>query len=222
MSPDERGPRATAAAPTPARPARRPRKPWPVRRGAFRARRRRVVVKRLLPVFVVALALLAGFFLPWERLLYPLRFTEQLKTHALTFGLKPSLVAAVVLHESEFAHDAHSAAGARGLMQLMPTTASWMANLQGYRQVGLADLEDPAVSLYLGCAYLRHLRERFHGNLVATLAAYNAGPGQVEEWQERPESLEVGRIPFPETRHYVRQVLRSQLRYSALYPELDD
>ncbi len=217
---EEGAPRAAGSAP--GKPARRARKPWPVRRGAFRSRRRRVAARRLLPVFVVALALLAAIFLPWERLLYPLRFAEQLKSHARSFGLKPSLVAAVVLHESDFAHDAHSPAGARGLMQLMPTTASWMANQEGYRAIGPADLEDPAVSLYLGCAYLRHLRERFDGNLVATLAAYNAGPGQVEEWQERPESLEVGRIPFPETRHYVRQVLRSQLRYSALYPELDD
>jgi len=165
--------------------------------------------------------LVASFVMPWQRLLYPLRFTDQLKAQALAFGLRPSLVAAVVLHESEFSHSAQSPAGARGLMQLMPTTASWMARQEGYRSIGPADLEDPAVSLYLGCAYLRHLRERFEGNLVATLAAYNAGPGQVEEWQERPETLELGRIPFPETRHYVRQVLRSQLRYRALYPELD-
>lgn len=205
-----------------AHPSRK-RRPWPVRRGAFRSRRPHPRSRRWLPYLLLAVALVVGgFTLPWQRFLYPLRFVEQLKAQALAFGLRPSLVAAVVLHESEFSQSAQSPAGARGLMQLMPTTASWVARQQGYRPVGLADLEDPGVSLYLGCAYLGQLRERFQGNLVATLAAYNAGPGQVEQWHARPETLDLGRIPFPETRHYVRQVLRSQVRYSALYPELDN
>lgn len=109
---------------------------------------------------------------------------------ASRFGIRMELLKAVARAESGFNPDAVSKAGAQGIMQLMPGTA---------RALGVRNPFDPVENIFAGAAYLRSLLDRFGGNEVLALAAYNAGPGAVERAGGVP--------PYPETQAYVRRVL---------------
>lgn len=109
---------------------------------------------------------------------------------AAKYDVDPLLVAAVIEQESKFSHTAHSQVGARGLMQLMPKTGRWM---------GASDLYDPEQNVDAGVKYIKYLQSRFDGNLNKTIAAYNAGEGNVRRYNGVP--------PFRETQQYVRRVL---------------
>lgn len=174
-----------------------------------------------LGVFVVAVAVWAWPQPSVQRMRYPLLFREVVLQEAARAQLPPSLVAAVILQESEFHPAACSSVGARGLMQLMPETAEWIHQALESRP-GKPDLLEPTTNVRLGSTYLNYLRERFEGEEVAVLAAYNAGPQQTEDWiRARPGTrFQIGDIPFPETRCYVEAVLDSERRYRELYPEL--
>jgi soluble lytic murein transglycosylase len=164
----------------------------------------------------------AGDRLPEEawRILYPLEHADALRQKALEEELDPALVAALVLQESSFDADAVSAAGARGLMQVMPPTGRTLARQLGVRY-RRSMLHDPETSLDFGTHYLRSLIERFGGQVERALAAYNAGPHRVDAWTaERPDlSAEefVEAIPFTETRYYVMNVLAAREQYRQLY-----
>ena len=156
-----------------------------------------------------------------QRLRYPLLFREVVLQEAERAQLPPSLVAAVILQESEFHPAACSPVGARGLMQLMPETAEWIHQALESKP-GKPDLLEPTTNVRLGSTYLNYLCERFEGQEVAVLAAYNAGPQQTEDWiKEKPgQRFRISDIPFAETRCYVEAVLDSERRYRELYPEL--
>ncbi|GAC1431035.1 MAG: hypothetical protein NVSMB68_03310 [Thermoanaerobaculia bacterium] len=108
------------------------------------------------------------------------------------YDVDPLLVAAVIEQESKFHHTARSTVGARGLMQLMPKTGRWM---------GAQDLYDPAQNVDAGVRYIKYLQSRFDGDLRNTIAAYNAGEGNVRRYNGVP--------PFRETQQYVRKVLHN-------------
>ena len=127
-------------------------------------------------------------------------FGEIIHEKAQKYDLDPALVAAVVETESRFRTNARSQVGARGLMQLMPRTGRWM---------GANNLYDPEQNVEAGTKYLKYLSQRFDGNLNKTIAAYNAGEGNVKRYNGVP--------PFRETRQYVRKVLtRYQTRQQQL------
>jgi len=117
--------------------------------------------------------------------------SEVVDTASATYHLDPDLVNSVIHAESGFNSHAVSRKGARGLMQLMPATAS---------QLGVSDAFDPQDNVTGGSRYLRELLERYNFDLVKALAAYNAGPERVEQYQGVP--------PFRETRAYVARIVR--------------
>jgi soluble lytic murein transglycosylase-like protein len=119
-----------------------------------------------------------------------LPINEVVNTASATFHLDPDLVNSVIHAESGFNAHAVSPKGARGLMQLMPGTAN---------QLGVNDVFDPEANVTGGSRYLRELLERYNFDLVKALAAYNAGPERVEQYQGVP--------PFRETRAYVARIV---------------
>jgi soluble lytic murein transglycosylase len=152
--------------------------------------------------------------------LYPRAFWAWVDHYAGESRLDPYLVIAVIREESAFAPKALSRAGAKGLMQLLPATAAQVAKENNLRN--LPDLDTPAPNIALGTRYLAKLHEEFGGNLVLTLASYNAGPHVVRRWldtlppSQDPEIF-IEEIPYPETRRYVKRVLGSYDRYRTLY-----
>ena len=152
---------------------------------------------------------------------YPLEYSEYIYASSQENRVPFSLVAAVILAESKFDEDAESEPGALGLMQLMPETARWIAEQRGQAEPTEADIKSPRKNIDAGTWYLSYLSKEFGGNVVLTLAAYNAGRGHVEEWVETYgwtsgfDDIDV--IPFPETRTYVRRVLDYREHYESLY-----
>jgi soluble lytic murein transglycosylase len=164
-------------------------------------------VKRL--VWLVALvAIVAGGVVyvtgtspPWyERLRYPLRYSEYVTVHARENKLDPALLAAVIYQESKFSADAKSASGAIGLMQLTPATARGIAIRTHGSAFRTSDLYDPDINIRYGSWYLDNLFRKY-GSVRLVLAAYNAGQGNVDEWRARKEP-----IRFAETRAYIKRV----------------
>jgi soluble lytic murein transglycosylase len=164
-------------------------------------------MKRLLGVTVLVVVL-AGAFLyvdetspPWfERLRYPLRYSEYVRVHAREHGLDPALVAAVIYQESKFRAGAKSSSGAIGLMQLTPSTAHGIAIRTGGSAFHTSDLYDADINIRYGAWYLHNLFIKY-GSEKLVLAAYNAGQGNVDKWRARGEPIQ-----FAETRAYVNTV----------------
>ena len=134
-------------------------------------------------------------------------------------GLTPSLIWSVIRQESAFNQRAVSRTGARGLMQLMPGTASHVARKNDL-SIQPDDLFDASMNIRIGTLYLVSLEERFEGNMALMAAAYNAGPTRVSRWLERTpfehSAAWIEAIPFSETRRYVQQVLAFTIVYDWL------
>lgn len=185
-------------------------------------KKRRRPASRWMPL--VWLGVLIGLWLlftPWIwRTIYPFPHKETIYYYARAYNLDPQLVAAVVRVESGFNPKATSPRGAVGLMQVMPETARWVS-----RQAGLPfepkQLYDPVYNIQVGTWYLAYLHQEFDGNLAMVLAAYNGGSAKVKEWvatQRWDGSLRnIDRIPFAETRDFVRKVLRDYQFYRWIY-----
>lgn len=164
-------------------------------------------MKRLLRLgaAVVLLAGAAAYVLksspPWyERLRYPLRYSEFVRVHAHEHRLDPALLAAVIYQESKFRPSVESSSGAIGLMQLTPATARGIAIRTGGHAFRTGDLYDPEINIRYGSWYLANLFAKYHSERLV-LAAYNAGQGNVDRW--RAEGVGIG---FPETVAYVDRV----------------
>ena len=138
---------------------------------------------------------------PWyERIRYPLRYSEYVRVHAREHGLDPALVAAVIYQESKFRSDAKSSSGAIGLMQLTPSTARGIAIRTRGSAFHTDDLYNPEINIRYGAWYLENLFQKY-GSERLVLAAYNAGQGNVDRWRANGEPIQ-----FPETRAYVKRV----------------
>lgn len=191
-------------------------------------KKRAVNMKRFIPVMALMLALGAagGFFLAryLEKRTYPLTYVQEIKNAAAEFGLDAYLVMAVVHTESRGDAAAVSAAGAIGLMQIMPATGEWIAAKLGLPEYTEASLADPGANARLGCWYLAYLLDKY-GDTRTALAAYNAGPGNVDKWlsdEKLSPSGALEEIPFDETAEYVKRVASAKEMYMELYEgELD-
>ncbi len=152
----------------------------------------------------------------------PLRHEDIIRQQAEEKNLDPALIAAVIYAESRFREDQESTAGARGLMQVTPATALAIADASGGTSFEVGDLDDPQINISYGSYHLRDLLDQYDGNLIAALAAYNAGSGNVDRWGGA--LLQIGDIPaesggFGETRAYVELVLEKRAQYRDNYAE---
>jgi soluble lytic murein transglycosylase len=143
---------------------------------------------------------------------YPLEYEHIVSAHARNYDLDPALLAAVIYAESRFDPDVESSAGAVGLMQLLPDTAKGIALRTGGDRFVVSDLLHPEINVRYGSWYLDHLRTRYDGDMRLALAAYHAGPGNVDEWLAQGSG-----IAFPETQDYVDEVERVRRVYARAY-----
>lgn len=162
---------------------------------------------------------------PWDRTLlrvvFPFPHSDLVEARARELDLDPYLLAAIVRQESAFQADVVSAAGAVGLMQVMPATGNELARKAGPRGFRQEFLTVPELNVHLGAAYLADLLRRYDGDIPLVLSAYNAGPTRANRWRRLPQAGDplrfTERIPFRETRDYVKNVTRNRVLYRWLY-----
>ena len=145
-------------------------------------------------------------------------FREAFKAQAQAFDLEEAWVLGLVRQESRFIVNAKSSAGAQGLMQLMPTTARWVARKIGMKDFSPARVAETDTNITLGTSYLKMVLDDL-GHPVLASAAYNAGPGRARRWRDvKPieGAIFAESIPFNETRDYVKKVMANTMYYSAL------
>ncbi|MEH1921792.1 lytic transglycosylase domain-containing protein [Nostoc sp.] len=155
---------------------------------------------------------------------YPFPYLREIEKWSTERKLNPLLVTALIRQESRFEPKIKSVANATGLMQLLPSTAQWIAP-QIKVDFKTINLENPNDNIMLGTWYLDHTHQQYNNNSLLAIASYNAGPGNVSKWlqtlttQDPDEFVE--EIPFDETKNYVRQVFGNYWNYLRLYnPEI--
>jgi soluble lytic murein transglycosylase len=152
---------------------------------------------------------------------YPLYYKESIVKYSKEFNLPAPMVAAVIKTESNFDVFAESGKGAKGLMQITPSTGSWIANKLEVKSYNEDMLFDPEVNIRFGCWYIRYLSSYYDNNLPLAFAAYNGGSGNVDKWLENDELSKDGKnldsIPFKETRDFVQRVNKNYNIYMKLY-----
>ena len=155
------------------------------------------------------------------RLSFPKGFEERVRFFSRKYALDEFLVYSVIREESHFDKEAVSVSDARGLMQLLPSTALETAPKAGLSNFETSQLFSPDTNLNLGCHYLSWLLEIFEGNFAVSLAGYNGGPTSAKTWYEKNGSLDIDEfveeIPFEQSRNYVKKILRSYAAYEAAY-----
>lgn len=160
-------------------------------------------------IFLVIVVVFCIIGFVWQRYFwFDLQYDEHISTCCKQYQVDISFVYAIIKAESNFDDNALSDKGAVGLMQIMPSTATFVAN-----QVGLQNFEltNPKDNITLGVAYLSYLGKKFD-NQKDVICAYNAGENKVKEWLKTD-----GKIPYPETKTYLKRVTLNQKIYNALY-----
>lgn len=153
----------------------------------------------LVPSIIVLLLTL--FLMILTTFLCPIKYFKTIKKYSNMYNLEPSLICSVINVESRYNPKSVSKAGAIGLMQLLPTTATDIAtnlNISNY------DLYDIDTNIYFGCYYLRYLFDLYDGDQKMTLVAYNAGLGTLNTWLIKDPNLE--NIPYKETENYLKKI----------------
>ena len=151
----------------------------------------------------------------------PTEYQGYVTSYSIEYGVPENLVYAVIKTESGFDSSAVSDAGAIGLMQMMPDTFTWLTNDILRDRLAQGMLYDPETSIKYGVYYLSSLYSKYN-NWDTALAAYNAGPGNVDDWlaDEKYDKNQDGvldKIPFKETNNYVKKVNRALEAYDKLY-----
>ena len=155
-----------------------------------------------------------------QELTLPLRHEDIIRQQAARKHLDPALIAAVIYAESKF-NPRDSSTGAKGLMQIQPDTARFIARRSGGTAFSVADLSDPQTNISYGSYYLRYLLDGYRGNATLALAAYNGGETNVDAWIRKSgrglAGFRESDIPFAETRAYVERVLQARRDYRDNY-----
>ena len=155
------------------------------------------------------------------KLLHPFHFSELIFEEAAALKVDPLLLLALVRQESVFEWQVQSWAGAQGLMQIMPTTADWIALQIAWNNYKREIIYRPYINVRFGAWYFAHQYESFNQDAVAALTAYNAGPGRVLRWQTpemaADDDLFLEYMPLSEPRLYVEKVFVHYKNYRELY-----
>jgi len=171
-------------------------------------------------IFIILLVLLFVFinndFDLWtiRRNFEQIKYQTEIEKYAKEFAIEKELLAALIYVESRFNNYSKSSKGAVGLMQLMPSTAIWIAEEMGYNNFKLSDLNDPELNIKFGSWYFAYLYQKFDKNLIQTIAAYNAGERNVRIWISEGWEGNINKeLPFKETDNFVRRVISTKNFY---------
>lgn len=155
--------------------------------------------------------------------IYPITYSDTIISKSKKYSLDPYLVFSLIKAESSYNKDAESTQDAKGLMQITPTTAEWIAEKMGNEEYKEEYLFDVDVNVEMGCWYLDNLRTEFGEHKEVILAAYNAGRGNVQKWLHDGRYSDDGdtlkEIPFSETKAYVEKIAEYEKMYTQLYKE---
>ncbi len=158
------------------------------------------------------------------RFIYPVKYTSIVSTYSKANNLEPFVVLAVINAESGFDSNAISSKNAIGLMQIRENTGLWVANQINIDRFSKNELYNPETNIKIGCWYLSLLIKEFRNNSDLALAAYNAGSGNVNKWLKNGKlnynHVYINKIPFKETREYVKKVKKLQSIYRKLYENI--
>jgi soluble lytic murein transglycosylase len=174
----------------------------------------KVIVLVLLAIFILAFAV--GDFDLWtiRRNFEQIKYQAEIQKYAERFEIEKELLAALIYVESRFNNYSESSKGAVGLMQLMPSTAIWIAEELDYNNFQLKDLNNPEINIKFGSWYFAYLYEKFDRDLIKTIAAYNAGENNVRIWINNGWQGNINeKLPFKETDDFVRRVISTKKYY---------
>ena len=191
--------------------------------------------KRVFALLFVAFIIILFYNNQWlGKLMYPVKYEDEIVASAEASGVEPYLIAAVIRTESKFKTGNVSKKGAVGLMQIMPDTARWILEQTSRDPALLSELDEPELNIELGSWYLASLRKQFasvletlpndEDRIALVAASYNAGPGNVSKWLS--DGVWSGRynesqaIPYGETRHYVQRVVYFYKKYERYYDDI--
>lgn len=158
---------------------------------------------------------------PIWRLVYPVHYYDEIKQSARAWNNDPILILSIIREESYFNPKAKSPVGARGLMQLMPATAYDAATTSGISLPNPDLLFDPYINIRLGNVHYANIRNKFRGQNILAVLAYNGGATSVSRWQSTLNSSDsddfIEQIPYHETQNYLKKVYRSYWNYIRIY-----
>ena len=153
--------------------------------------------------------------------IYPLKYTQWVEKYAKEYDVDDLLIYAIIKAESNFDEKANSTSNAKGLMQVLETTADDIAKDLGNYNMGDYDLYDPETNIMFGTKYFSYLLKDYSGNELLAMAAYNAGKGNIKRWIEngtiKADGSDIENIPYKETTTYVRKISRNYKIYKMLY-----
>lgn len=182
-------------------------------------KKKKSFLKNLIISFILALCVTLSLE-PLMEFLYPLKYQDIIEECSDLYNLDKYLVMGIISTESGFDVDAKSHKDAHGLMQLKDETALWCIEKFSI-DIPKEDIYKPESNIQIGCAYVRYLIDLYGGNVDTAVAAYNAGPGNVNKWladkRYSDGKTALKSIPFEETKTYVKKVQNRRELYMKLY-----
>lgn len=167
-------------------------------------------MKKILSLFL-AVIISSFIFISSFYQIFPIKYKDTIVKYTKQYNLQPELISSLIYAESGFNKDAISGAGAVGLMQVLPSTATEIAEKIDKTEY---DLHNPNDNIEFGCYYLNYLLEYYKGDVVYALCAYNAGLNNVSYWNFNGD---IEKIPIKQTKNYVKKILKNQKIYELFY-----
>ena len=190
-----------------------------------------MIKKQKIIMIILILLIVFGFLIFFRKdilkIYYPDKFVELIKMYSDEYSIDENLVLAVIKAESNFKEEAKSDKQAKGLMQIMNTTAKDVVNAEGL-DIDVNNIEEEFIisqnNINIGVAYLSMLFKKYE-NIELVIASYNAGIGTVDNWIEKgiikADGSDIENIPYKETNNYVRKVIKNYEVYNELYTEVN-
>lgn len=179
------------------------------------------MTKKYIIMFLIVLSILALCNnITWlMKYIYPLNYADEIAKYCEEFAVDPYLIAAIIKVESDYKPDVISKKGARGLMQLMPDTAKWIAENIKMENFDIKMLDEPELNIKMGTWYFSSLLKEFDNDTTLALAAYNGGRGNVARWVKSGYFADGSgdKIPFEETKCFIKKVKKAHRWYKKIY-----